>query len=289
MNAKKFLAGMLAACGILSFACPVRAQDKGEHNVLFGAQITYVGLGAPDYNNEVYQDIYHLVDNDWAIGPESQYGNYHARITSGKTERYDIDGKQSRQGAYAAIITFELEAPAKAAGFRLIHPDVTGAAGVKDPYDFLLTDFDVLGRETGEAGSWKVLYEARSLRSGSEVEYLYCESDTDTGIPYFTFGEKFAEEMQVAYVALAIHGLNIENNSYGEWMNIHEFQVFTSAWYVEPEVTEPVETAAPRKPLTLEQFLPKSPLSMVVVSAVLATVCSVGCLFFARKKEQGTQ
>ncbi|MBQ7939630.1 MAG: hypothetical protein IJ281_04560 [Clostridia bacterium] len=289
MTAKKFLAGMLAVCGMLTFACPVRAQDTNEHNVLFGAQITYVGLGAPDYNNEVYQDIYNLVDNDWAIGPESQYGNYHARITSGRSERYDIDGKLSGKGIYAAIITFELETPAQAAGFRLIHPDVTGAAGVDNPYDFLLTDFDVLGSESGQPGTWKVLYEARSLRSGSDLEYAYYESDTATGIPYFTFEEKFAEETQVSHVALAIHGLNVENNRFGEWMNIHEFQVFTQARYRESEVTEPVETTASRKPLTVDQFIPKSPLGMVAVSAVLATACSVGCLFFSRKKEQSVE
>jgi len=289
MTAKRFLAGMLAICGMLTFACPVRAMDANEHNVLFGAQITYVGLGAPDYNNEVYQDIYNLVDNDWAIGPESQYGNYHARITSGRSERYDIDGKLSGKGTYAAIITFELETPARAAGFRLIHPDVSGAAGVSDPLDFLLTDFDVLGSDSGQPGTWKVLYEARNLRSGSDVEYSYYESDTATGIPYYSFEEKFAEEMQLSHVALAIHGKQVENNSFGVWMNIHEFQIFTPARYVVPEVTDPAETTPPRKTLTVDQLIPKSPVGMVAVSAVLATACSVGCLFFSRKKEQSAE
>jgi hypothetical protein len=289
MSAKKFLAGMLAICGMLTFVSPVRAQDANEHNVLFGAQITYVGLSAPDYNNEVYQDIAHLVDNDWAIGPESQYGNYHARIKNGKADRYNIDGKLTGKGPYAAIITFELDAPAQAAGFRLIHPDVSGASGVSDPLDFLLTDFDVLGSESGQPGTWKVLYEARSLRSGTKLEYTYYESETATGIPYYVYEKEFAEETKVSYVALAIHGKQVENNRFGEWMNIHEFQIFTPARYAAPEVTDPMETTPPRKVLTVDQFIPKSPWSMVAVSAVLATACSVGCLFFSRKKEKNAE
>ena len=289
MTVKRILAGMLTVCALLSCTCPVFAREANAYNVLFGAMISYVGLSDPDYSGDIYQDIRNLVDNDWAIGPESKYGNYHARITNGK-ERYNADGKLTNNGPYAGIITFELEAPARAAGFRLIHPDVTGASGVKDPRDFLLSDFEVLGSESGEPGTWKVLYEARSLRNGNDVEYGIYDSDYADGIPVYAFEDKFSEEMQVSYIALAIHGLNVEGKTYGIWMNIHEFQVFTPARYEIQQVedTTPVTTAPVREPLSVEDFIPQSPWAMVAVSAALATVCSVGCLFWNRKKEKSS-
>ena len=91
--------------------------------------------------------------------------------------------------------------------------------------------------------------------------------------------------MTVSHIALAIHGLNVETNPFGEHMNIHEFQVFTPERYAVQENTEPVATAPAPNPLTVEDFIPKTPLGMMAVSAVLATGCAVGCLAWNRKKE----
>lgn len=286
MRVHRFLAGMLAFCGMIAFTLPVCGQDANEYNVLFGAKITYVGLDAPHYYGNLCQDITYLVDNEWGIGPESQHGNYHARIYEYNTARYNADGVAQKDGVYAAIITFALEEPSQVAGFRLIHPDVTGAPGATDPLDFLLTHFDVLGSETGEPGTWKVLHEARNLREGSNIEYLYWESESPTGIPFYTYEQKFDSEMTVSHIALAIHGLNVETNPLGQHMNIHEFQVFTPERYAEPTpaVTIGVETAP--DPLTVEDFIPKTPVGMVAVAAVLATGCSVGCIAWSRKKEK---
>lgn len=285
MRFRRLFAGMMAACVSFAVCIPAQAQEASAYNVLYDANITYVGLDAPHYYGDLRQDITYLVDNEWAIGPGSQQGNYHARIDHARTHRYNENGTASKSGAYAAIITFELAEAAQVAGFRLIHPDVTGAPGANDPLDFLLTHFDVLGSESGKPGTWKVLYEARDLRKGSDFEYTYWESETPTGIPFFTYEGEFTTEMTVSHIALAIHGLNVETNPFGEHMNIHEFQVFTPERYAVQENTEPVAAAPAPNPLTVEDFIPKTPLGMMAVSAVLATGCAVGCLAWNRKKE----
>jgi hypothetical protein len=75
-------------------------------------------------------------------------------------------------------------------------------------------------------------------------------------------------------------------------MNVHEFQAFTPDYYaakdaetVETEAPA-VETEAPKDPLTASDFLPKSPVMITTVSAVLATVCATGCVLHDRKKEK---
>ena len=159
--------------------------------------------------------------------------------------------------------------------------------------DFLLTHFDVLGSDSGEKGTWKVLYEARDLRNGADTEYLYeGVGFGSNGIPFYSYEGKFTEEMKVTHIALAIHALNVETNIYGKHMNIHEFQAFTPDYYAAKD-TEPletdqpsVETEAPKEPLTLSDFLPESPVAITAVSAILATVCATGCVLHDRKKEK---
>jgi hypothetical protein len=162
--------------------------------------------------------------------------------------------------------------------------DIAGKV-VEDSLDFLLTYFDVLGSETGKPGTWKVLYEARELRNGPNVAYEYWESDTSTGIPVYVYDEKFSDEMTVSHIALGIHGLNVETNVYGEHINIHEFQVFSSERYAvsEPSVITGNETMSDS--ITVEDLIPRTPAGMVAVAAVLSTGCSAGCMAWIRKKE----
>ena len=293
MRLRRFLASALALMLIGAASFPVSAETANPYNALYGAEIQYVGLDDPHYRGEVYQDIAHLVDNEWAIGPRSEQGNYAAKIHKADKDRYTIDGVKSKTGPYAAIITFTLPAASTVAGFRLIHPDVTGAPGAEDPMDFLLTHYDVLGSDSGEKGTWKVLYEARDLRKGGDTEYLYeGVGFGSNGIPFYSYEGKFTEEMKVTHIALAIHALNVETNIYGKHMNIHEFQAFTPDYYAAKD-TEPletdqpsVETEAPKEPLTLSDFLPESPVAITAVSAILATVCATGCVLHDRKKEK---
>lgn len=292
MRIRRLLATVLTAGLIVSAVSVAYAEQYNPYNVLYGAEIKYVGLDEPHSRGEVYQDINHLVDNEWALGPRSEQGNYAAKIYRWETARYDINGKMARNGAYAAIITFALPEAATVAGFRLIHPDVTGAPGAEDPMDFLLTHFDVLGSDSGNAGTWKVLYEARDLRNGSDTDYLYeGVGFGPNGIPFYSYEAKFAEEMKVTHVALAIHDLNVETNAFGMHMNIHEFQAFTPDRYA---VKDPAETEAPlteeappaREPITVTDLLPKSPVAITVVASVLATVCATACVLHERKNEK---
>ena len=292
MRSRRLLATVLTAGIIVSAVSVAYAEQYNPYNVLYGAEIKYVGLDEPHSRGEVYQDINHLVDNEWALGPRSEQGNYAAKIYRWETARYDINGKMARNGAYAAIITFALPEAATVAGFRLIHPDVTGAPGAEDPMDFLLTHFDVLGSDSGNAGTWKVLYEARDLRNGSDTDYLYeGVGFGPNGIPFYSYEAKFAEEMKVTHVALAIHDLNVETNAFGMHMNIHEFQAFTPDRYA---VKDPAETESPlteetppaKEPITLTDLLPKSPVAITVVASVLATVCATACVLHERKKEK---
>ena len=292
MRIRGILAAVLTLCLLASAAVPAFAEDANPYNVLYGAEITYVGLDEPHYRGEVYQDINHLVDNVWATGPRSEQGNYAAKIYRADKDRYNIDGKMVKGGAYAAIITFALPEAAKVAGFRLIHPDVTGAPGAEDPMDFLLTHFDVLGSDGGQDGTWKVLYEARELRRGGDTDYLFeGVGFGSNGLPFYSYEDKLTEEMEVTHIALAIHELNVETNIYGRHMNIHEFQAFTPEYYTaqdteeaEPSVTEDVPPA--KEPLSVSDILPKSPVAITVVASVLATVCAVGCVWHDRKKEK---
>lgn len=291
MRAHRMLAGVIALCGVLACTMPVRAQEYNEFNALYGAEITYVGLDDPHTRGDVYQDIIHLVDNEWAIGPRSEHGNYNAKVVNWTKNRYNIDGIQQSGGDYVAVITFQLANTATAAGFRLIHPDVTGASGVSDPLDFVLSDFDILGSQTGKAGSWQVLYEARDLRVGSDVQYLYCDSETADGIPYWEYEAKFDAETTVSYVALAIHKLNVEKNPMGTYMNLHEVQIFTPERYanVSPDTADtstPGTPVTPREPLTVQDLIPETPMGWMIVSAVLATGCAVGCMAWSHKKEK---
>lgn len=291
MRIRRLLASVLTAGLLVAAATPAYAEKANPYNVLYGAEIQYVGLDDPHSRGDVYQDIYHLVDNEWAMGPRSEQGNYAAKIYRAERDRFNIDGKMTRNGTYAAIITFTLPEASTVAGFRLIHPDVTGAPGAEDPMDFLLTHFDVLGSDSGDAGTWKVLYEARDLRNGLDTDYLYeGVGFGSNGIPFYSYEGKFAEEMKVTHIALAIHALNVETNTFGKHMNIHEFQAFSPDYYsmteeTEPEVTTP-ETEAPKEPLTVADILPKSPVAITAVAAVLATACAVGCMLHEKKKEK---
>ena len=292
MRIRGILAAVLTVCLLASAAVPACAEDANPYNVLYGAEITYVGLDEPHYRGDVYQDINHLVDNVWATGPRSEQGNYAAKIYRADKDRYNIDGKKVKGGEYAAIITFALPEAAKVAGFRLIHPDVTGAPGAEDPMDFLLTHFDVLGSDGGQDGTWKVLYEARELRRGGDTDYLFeGVGFGSNGLPFYSYEDKLTEEMEVTHIALAIHELNVETNIYGRHMNIHEFQAFMPEYYTaqdteeaEPSVTEDVPPA--KEPLSVSDILPKSPVAITVVASVLATVCAVGCVWHDRKKEK---
>lgn len=293
MRIRRFLALILVLMFVGLAALSVSAEKANPYNVLYGADIRYVGLDEPHYRGDVYQDIYHLVDNEWAMGPRSEQGNYAAKIYNAGKDRYTIDGTRSASGMYAAIITFTLPEPSTVAGFRLIHPDVTGAPGAEDPMDFLLTHFDVLGSDSGEAGTWKILYEARELRKGADTEYWYeGVGFGSNGIPFYSYEGMFTEEMKVTHIALAIHTLNVETNTFGKHMNIHEFQAFTPDYYAakdaETAVTESsaVDTEAPKEPLTISDFLPKSPVLITAVSAVLATACAAGCVLYDRKKDK---
>ena len=291
MRMRRFLASVLILTFLCTMTVSVHAEGASPYNVLYMADIQYVGLGDPTIRNGIYQDIYYLVDNEWAMGSQCEQGNYAAKI--GGKARYDINGNFAANGEYAAIITFTLSEASTVAGFRLIHPDVTGAAGVSDPLDFLLTNFDVLGSDSGEEGTWKVLYEARDLRDGGSYKYEYEGIGFGSnGLPFYSYGDRFAEEMKVTHVALAIHTLNLEKNSLGAYMNIHEFQAFTPDYYTaqdtETEETEAptVETDPPKEPVTLSDLLPKSPIAITAVAATLATVCAVGCVLHERKKEK---
>ena len=109
--------------------------------------------------------------------------------------------------------------------------------------------------------------------------------------PFYSYEDKFTEEMEVTHIALAIHKLNVETNIYGRHMNIHEFQAFTPEYYtardteeVNPSVTEDVPPA--KEPLSVSDILPKSPVAITAVASVLATVCAVGCVWHDRKKEK---
>ena len=82
MRAHRILAGVIALCGVLACTLPVRAQEYNKFNALYGAEITYVGLDDPHTRGDVYQDIIHLVDNEWAIGPRSEHGNYNAKVVN---------------------------------------------------------------------------------------------------------------------------------------------------------------------------------------------------------------
>ena len=135
MRIRRLMALVMSAGLILSALVPVHAEKANPYNVLYGADIQYMGLSEPTSRNGVYQDIYHLVDNEWAMGPQCEQGNYAAKIY--RNDRFDITGRVLKNGPYAAVITFTLPEASTVAGFRLIHPDVTGAAGVEDPLDFL--------------------------------------------------------------------------------------------------------------------------------------------------------
>lgn len=287
------LAAVVAASLIAaSLVIPIHGESSNPYNILNGAEVTYAGLDAPHMRGEVLQDIVHLVDNEWAIGPRSEHGNYNAKVVDWKNTRYDINGQLTKNGDYIAVITFELFEPATAAGFRLIHPDLTGAPGVNNPLDFLMTNFDVLGSESGDVGSWKVLYEARDLRDGSDVEYVYWENEDSDGIPYWEYQRKFDSEMKVSYVALAIHKKNVEANSYGSYIHIHEFQIFAPELYTgaamdtTPIPDNPIDITPARDPLTVQDLIPETPMGWMIVSAVLATGCAVGCMAWSHKKEK---
>lgn len=294
MQMRRLAAAVAASLIAASLVIPVHGESSNPYNILNGAETSYMGLDAPHMRGEVFQDIVHLVDNEWAIGPGYEYGNYNARIVDWKNTRYDIDGQLTKEGDYAAIVTFELFEPATAAGFRLIQADLTGGPGVISPLDFLLTNFDVLGSESGEPGSWKVLYEARDLRDGSDVEYVYWENEDAEGVPYWEYQRKFDSEMKVSYVALAIHKKNVEVNSYGSYIHIHEFQIFAPELYTgaamdtTPTPDNPTDITPARDPLTVQDFIPKTPVGWLLVSAVLATACSVGCMAWGNRKEKAS-
>ena len=140
MQIRRLAAAVAASLIAASLVIPIHGESSNPYNILNGAEVTYAGLDAPHMRGEVFQDIVHLVDNEWAIGPGYEYGNYNARIVDWKNTRYDIDGQLTKEGDYAAIVTFELFEPATAAGFRLIQADLTGGPGVISPLDFLLTN-----------------------------------------------------------------------------------------------------------------------------------------------------
>ena len=100
--------------------------------------------------------------------------------------------------------------------------------------------------------------------------------------------------MKVSYVALAIHKKNVEAKSYGSYIHIHEFQIFAPELYTgaamdtTPTPDNPTDITPARDPLTVQDFIPKTPVGWLLVSAVLATACSVGCMAWGNRKEKAS-
>ena len=77
----------------------------------------------------------------------------------------------------------------------------------------------------------------------------------------------------------------------GTYMNLHEVQIFTPERYanVSPDTADtptPGTPVTPREPLTVQDLIPETPMGWMIVSAVLATGCAVGCMAWSHKKEK---
>ena len=237
---KKILSICLIVCFMLSFAMPVMAADS--ENVAKGANVTLIGYA--DFANET-RDI--LVDGEYGTD-ELDYkgGNWSEAKFAAFVNRYNANGEfitlenykepPYQEGyPYFGLIILELKNAADVRTFRMIASDPDYGVG-----EFRYQEFDVLVSATGEAGSWKVVHEARDTRNNDS--WVYVEEGDDLVYPYWVYEADLGANTGIKYVALGITMLcNHNDMAKGQFNNLYELEVLANGAST-PVETEPVET-----------------------------------------------
>ena len=243
MTMKKLLSICLIVCFMLSFAMPVMAAE-GE-NVALGAEITLIGFKAEanDISNVLVDGLYGTDETTW--NHESNWNAKHEAFVN----RYNADGDVTvlddyktppyvEGYPYYSLIILELKDKADVNTFRMVATDPDYGAG-----EFRLQEFDILVSATGEAGTWKVVHEARDTRNNDS--WVYVDEGDDLIYPYWVYEADLGANEDIKYVSIGVTMLcNHDNLTNGQFVNLLELEVFAAAEAAEtePTETEPTET-----------------------------------------------
>ena len=239
---RKILALCLTALMMLSIVAPVMAADKT--NVALGAEVELTGyLEASEELKGVLTDGEYNTDMDYNAG---NWGGKHAAfVIRYNADRETTEFESYKEPPYAegfpyySFITLKLENAADLDSYRVVMADPDFGIG-----EWTIQEWDILVSATGEAGSWKVVHEARETRVNEEWKY---DESEELMWPVWTYEADLADAKGVKYVALGLTMLcNHDNLGNGQYVDMLEFEIFgTTGNAPATEDTTPVTDVLP--------------------------------------------
>ncbi len=201
-------------------------------NVMDGARfIRCANLSWEKMSESVYggvSDPTKMIDGRWGVGPTHKDEGLNTRVVNVEN-RYNADGVQDNS-LYLWSATFGLEGLHQLNGFRLINLDLTDMGiGSTRTVQWFQRDFDILVSETGEAGSWRVVYEGRNLHTESDPGAYVYHPNAQGKLPYYDLTVSFAEAAQARFVQIASLSETSDVITSSHWVNISELEVYGEA------------------------------------------------------------
>lgn len=176
-----------------------------------------------------------VTDGRYGVGPTQVDDGFNSQII--EHDYFDLEGNKDDSGGYLWYMIFRLDNEYTVDRFSLIIDDLTTCGiGDTDPVQWLQKGFEILVSESGEPGSWKVVYANWSAHTETDKgDYQYFAPTEERPLGYYKLDASFAPE-KARYVCFGSTSLTSRQSSYGHWINITEWQVYTPA---PPLPTEP--------------------------------------------------
>lgn len=155
-----------------------------------------------------------------AVDGDDTYNNVDALFalndTTGAT-KYNVDGGTTN-GKYTAVITFEASSQITAKSFKFTAPCDAARAQA-------LNSFDIYVSTTGENGSYKLVYEAKDLRTGNKYSEALVSGTKGVAARFFIGNLAQAETFK--YVRFAV--VDGRGDKYPHYVNIAELAFYQDA------------------------------------------------------------
>ena len=251
---KKFFALAMTAMLVLASAVPAFAADE-KTNVSNGSSIKLLNyyvqsdvkfvidpVGENRSEELGAQCLAQLTDGLWGLDAASYAKGDTALTVETATARVDLDGvvyEDGSAGTYVASVQITLPKKALISEFYFIFPDTYDANAGTD--EFLFPNFDVAVSATGEAGSWKVVHEARDLLNEDNYQYEVVESEA--GRPGYAYTIKLDTPVEAAAFSFnpvfPLHHNDATGEDYGRYFNAYEFAAYGTV-----DTSAPADTTA---------------------------------------------
>ena len=209
-------------------APPQTVLPEGENMMLRAEYLSAINLRAKEYTihlDGIKSDPARLIDGKWASNRTYTMESLNTCIDD-LTAHYNADGQKDNAGEYKWMATYKLNQRHLLNGFRLITFDMSPFIGDTNPVQWLQRDFDILISDTGNDGSWQVLYSAENLHTEENPgAYVYHPASIEkTG--YYELTVNFPETEGAWFIRFASRSLTSDVIDSAHWVNISELEVY---------------------------------------------------------------